>query len=218
VANFSTHINTAALTSAIGVGVLANSGIIDIKTSLYCFLTGIIGGILPDIDHDNSTPLKIMYFIFTNLTAFFVIYNNIGHLKLLEIFLIWGGIYLFFAFAFYIFKKTTKHRGMIHSIPTGMLFGFLTSFLFYKLGFSLKQSYIIGLFLFLGYIVHLILDELFSIDLTGRKIKKSFGSALKICSKNKKIDFFIYFLLFLIFLFLPQKEILLKIFKGIFNV
>ena len=217
-ANFSTHINTAALTSAIGVGVLANSGIIDIKTSLYCFLTGIIGGILPDIDHDNSTPLKIMYFIFTNLTAFFVIYNNIGHLKLLEIFLIWGGIYLFFAFAFYIFKKTTKHRGMIHSIPTGMLFGFLTSFLFYKLGFSLKQSYIIGLFLFLGYIVHLILDELFSIDLTGRKIKKSFGSALKICSKNKKIDFFIYFLLFLIFLFLPQKEILLKIFKGIFNV
>ena len=217
-ANFSTHINTAALTSAIGVGVLANSGIIDIKTSLYCFLAGIIGGILPDIDHDNSTPLKIMHFVFANLAAFFVIYNNIARLKLLEMFIIWGGIYLLFAFIFYIFKKTTKHRGMIHSIPAGILFGVLASFLFYKLGFSLKQSYIIGIFLFSGYIVHLILDEIFSVDLAGRKIKKSFGSALKICSKDKKINFFVYFLLFLSVLSLPQKEILLKIFKGIFNV
>jgi len=181
-------------------------------------LSGIIGGILPDIDHDNSTPLKIMHFVFANLTAFFVIYNNIAHFKLLEIFIIWGGIYLFFAFIFYVFKKTTKHRGMIHSIPAGILFWFLASFLLYRLGFSLTQSYIIGLFLFSGYIVHLILDEIFSVDLVGRKIKKSFGSALKICSKDKKINFFVYFLLFLSVLSLPQKEILLKIFKGIFNV
>jgi len=212
------HINTAALTSAIGVGVLANSGIIDMKTSLYCFFSGIIGGILPDIDHDNSTPLKIMHFIFANLTAFFIIYTNITHLKLLEIFIIWGGIYLFFAFVFYVFKKTTKHRGIIHSVPAGIIFWFLTSFLFYKLGFSLTQSYIVGIFLFFGYIVHLILDEIFSVDLVGKKIKKSFGSALKVCSKNNKINFFIYFLLFLSFLSLPQKEKLFNILKGIFNV
>ncbi len=32
----------------------------------------------------------------------------------------------------------------------------------------------------IGYIVHLVLDEIYSVDLKNRKIKKSFGTALKL--------------------------------------
>ena len=71
---------------------------------------------------------------------------------------------------------------------------------------------------FWGYLIHLILDEIYSVDITGRKIKKSFGSALKICSNDKKVNLFVYSLLFLSMLFLPQKAIIINLIKGIINV
>ena len=218
-ANFSTHINTAALGGAVFASFLALNTGIDTKTSLFCFGATIIGGILPDIDHDKSTPLKIMHFVFANLISFFIIYKYIDSLKVLEIIALWFGINLITGILFYIFKKTTKHRGMIHSIPTAFLFWFLTSFFLYKfVGFDISKSYIIGMALFLGYLIHLVLDEIYSVDITGRKIKKSFGSALKICSNDKKINLFVYSLLFLSLLFLPQKTIIINLIKGIINV
>ena len=218
-ANFSTHLNVAALSGAVFSSLLAMNTNIDTKTALFCFGATIIGGILPDIDHDKSTPLKIMHFVFSNIISFVVIYKYINHLKILEMIFIWIGINLFTALIFYIFKKTTKHRGMIHSIPSAFLFWFVSSFMFYKVfNFNIEKSYLIGMFVFLGFIIHLLLDEIYSVDITGRKIKKSFGSALKICSKDKKINLFVYFLLFLSILFLPQKLIFVSLIKGIINV
>ena len=37
-----------------------------------------------------------------------------------------------------------------------------------------------GLFVLLGYIIHLILDEIYAVDFTGAHLKRSFGSALKL--------------------------------------
>jgi len=219
VANFSTHLNVAALSGAVFSSLLAMNANIDTKTTLFCFGATIIGGILPDIDHDKSTPLKIMHFVFANIISFLVIYKYINHLKILEMIFIWVGINLFTALIFYIFKKTTRHRGMIHSIPSAFLFWFISSFIFYKIfDFSIENSYLIGMFVFIGYIIHLLLDEIYSVDITGRKIKKSFGSALKICSKDKKINLFVYSLLFLTILFLPQKLVFVSLIKGIINV
>ena len=218
-ANFSTHINVAAFGGAIFSSFLALNIGIDTKTALFCFGATIIGGILPDIDHDKSTPLKILHFIFANLISFAIIYKFIDSLKILEILLLWIGINIIIGIMFYFFKKITKHRGIIHSIPAAFLFWFLSSFILYKIfGFDISKAYLIGMSLFLGYLIHLILDEFYSVDLTGRKIKKSFGSALKICSNNKKVNIFIYSLLLLSFLLLPQKIIILKLIKGIINV
>ncbi len=218
-ANFSTHINTSAFGGAVFSSFLALNVGIDTKTAFLCFTATIIGGILPDIDHDKSTPLKIMHFVFANLISFIVIYKYIDSLKILEIVLLWFGINVAVGLVFYIFKKTTKHRGMIHSIPAAFLFWFLTSFFLYKFGdYNISKSYLIGMSVFWGYLIHLILDEIYSVDITGRKIKKSFGSALKICSNDKKVNLFVYSLLFLSMLFLPQKAIIINLIKGIINV
>jgi len=218
-ARFATHLNVAAFVSGIASVSIGYSSFSNPHDALGYFFAGIVGGILPDIDHDKSTPIKILQFFFSNLIAFLITFKYIGSIPILNILLIWICSYIGISFIFYIFKKTTKHRGMIHSIPAGLLFWFLTSLIAYKY-FSLKltKSYFLGMFVFIGYITHLILDEIYSVDITGKKIKKSFGSALKICSNDKAVNLLIYSLLFLVFIFLPKKDILFHIVKGLGNV
>jgi hypothetical protein len=218
VANFATHLNVSAFisgVSAVSVGYALN----DTKNAVIYFFAGIAGGILPDIDHDKSTPLRILQFFFSNLVAFLVTFRFIGKIPIGNILLIWLMSYVFMSFVFYILKKITKHRGMVHSVPSAFIFWFLTSLSAYKFfSCSLQKSYLIGFFVFLGFITHLVLDEIYSVDITGKKIKKSFGSALKVCSKDKAVNLLVYSVLFLIFIFLPQKEILFEVIKGIGNV
>ena len=75
-------------------------------------------------------------------------------------------------------KKITVHRGMIHSIPMAILAGELTFFLVTG---TVPERFVKAAALTVGYLSHLILDEIYSIDSTGRKLrlKKSFGTALK---------------------------------------
>ena len=218
-ANFNVHLNIAAAASGIFAATLASFHMIDIKTSFYCFFAGIIGGILPDIDHDNSVPVRIIQFIISNLVAFLVVYNYLGKLKLLEVVTLWIGIYILFEIIFFFFKKFTTHRGIIHSIPMGMLFGLITVlFLNNILHLNIIVSYYIGIFIFIGYLTHLLLDEIYSVDLSGNKIKKSFGSALKVSSKDTKINLLVYSLIIFFFLFLPKKLEFFNLIKGLFHV
>ena len=48
------------------------------------------------------------------------------------------------------------------------------------LGQPAAQAWLTGLFLFIGFLIHLALDEIYSVDVEGRTIKKSFGTALKL--------------------------------------
>ena len=216
-ANFATHLNVSAFVSgvsAVSIGYAFNE-----KDAIIYFFAGIVGGILPDIDHDKSTPLRILQFFFSNLIAFLITFKFIGKIPIGNVLALWILSYLCMSILFYFLKKITKHRGMIHSIPSAFIFWFFTSLIAYKFfSFSLQKSYILGFFIFLGYITHLVLDEIYSVDITGKRIKKSFGSALKICSKDKATNLLVYSMLFIIFIFLPQKQLLFHILKGIGNV
>jgi len=84
---------------------------------------------------------------------------------------------------FSVFKSLTVHRGVFHSILAAIFFALLTTCITY---FHLQQdivfAWLSGLFVFIGFIVHLLLDEAYSVDLSNSKIKKSFGTALKLWS------------------------------------
>ena len=41
-------------------------------------------------------------------------------------------------------------------------------------------AWLTGLFVLIGFITHLVLDEIYSVDIEGVSIKKSFGTALKL--------------------------------------
>jgi len=218
-ANFSMHINTAAIVSGISAMSLVYTGAVEKPEAFVLFFAGIIGGVLPDIDHDKSTPVKIMQFFFANLMAFLVTYKYVGKEPLLHLVMIWLLTYVAVAGIFYVYKKFTRHRGIFHSVPMAFVFWFLTTLAssqFFHIG--LKLSYFIGFFVFLGYMVHLILDEIYSVDVTGAFIKRSFGSALKFTSGSKIATLSCYVLLIALFIALPHKTYLLNIFERFFNV
>ena len=58
--------------------------------------------------------------------------------------------------------------------------------------------------------IHLILDEMYSVDLIGTKIKKSFGTALKIISANMKVTSLLFLATVLAFYMAPSPERFVK--------
>jgi hypothetical protein len=72
------------------------------------------------------------------------------------------------------------HRGIYHSVLAGVLFAFLTAIAYYYvLGRHEGVSWLAGGFMFIGYMVHLVLDEIYSVDVLGTRVKRSFGTAMK---------------------------------------
>lgn len=64
-ANFKTHITGAAAASWVGAVGLHGLDVVPADQVMLLTLTGALGGILPDIDSDNSYPLSIIFFSFT---------------------------------------------------------------------------------------------------------------------------------------------------------
>ncbi len=206
-ANFQTHFNVAAFVSGLGAGTMYYSGLVDKPDATLLFVGGIIGGILPDIDSDNSTPTKIMQYIFANLISFFILFKYIGMYPILNLALIWIISFMGVMLLFHFFNKLTTHRGMFHSIPAGFIFWFSFSLLFYYIfKFNYLISWYFGMFVFLGFITHLILDEIYSVDLSGARMKKSFGTALKLWNKDTKSVLIFYLLAILLFMAMPYKK------------
>jgi len=206
-ANFQTHFNVAAFGSAIGASIAYYSSLVDKPEAILLFSAGIIGGILPDIDSDNSTPTKIMQYIFANLISLFVLFKYIGVYPIGNLVMIWIGSFLGSLFLFYLFNKLTHHRGMFHSIPAAFVAWFSFSLVFYYLlHYNYLISWYFGMFVFFGYIIHLLLDEIYSVDLTGMHIKNSFGSALKLFNKDYKTVVIFYLLAGVLYFSMPYKS------------
>ena len=186
-AQFKAHLTMATVAGGLGALSLFVAGQIDTQDTLICLTAAIIGGLLPDIDADNSTPLHIAFTFFATLFSFFVMFSQGEHFSVLELVAVWLLAFLFFKLVvFELFIRATVHRGVFHSLPAGVLFSFLTAIFFYWLfGFSAKEAWLPGIFLFFGFFVHLLLDEIYSLNfLDSGGVKHSFGSAMKLYSSN----------------------------------
>lgn len=187
-ANFNTHITVAAAGAGLLSVLCLQVGLVDAREALVLALMGTIGGILPDIDLQHAYPSRIMFSLFGIVTAFVVIFSLENERSIVEL---WGiGLTIFAAIRWpiwMIFHQFTTHRGSIHSLVAALLFTFLAvSFSHYIMGKNPFISWLIGLFVFMGFVLHLVLDELYSVDFMNSRIKKSFGTALKILDTKKK--------------------------------
>ncbi|PJA31998.1 MAG: hydrolase, partial [Zetaproteobacteria bacterium CG_4_9_14_3_um_filter_53_7] len=102
---------------------------------------------------------------------------------------------LFMRYVVYrLFANMTEHRGLFHSVPTALLFGLgAFSLAHYLLGMALNLSWLTALYVAAGYLLHLLLDELYSVNFIGVSMKKSFGSALTLFNRT---SWFSYLLLY----------------------
>lgn len=182
------------------------AGLIDDSGFLMCVMLGTVGGLLPDLDSDNSTPIKLGFNLISFVFAFALVMHWRSELSLLSLMVLWLAGYAFMRYVvFYIFTNLTVHRGVIHSVPYMMILGLgLTCLSYYVLQASLSASWFYGLFLFTGAMVHLLLDELYSVNLSNMKMKRSSGTAMKFYQhKDKWWYLLLYVLIALLIYFAP---------------
>jgi membrane-bound metal-dependent hydrolase YbcI (DUF457 family) len=137
-------------------------------------------GMLPDIDSDTSKSFQECIYLAAGLGAVMLV-QRLRNFGLAPDTVILGGAAMFFFIRFgvgWFIKRVTSHRGMIHSIPAAVLAGQL---LFFVATGTIEERLLKAISLTIGYLSHLILDEIYSIDSTGMqfRLKKSFGTALK---------------------------------------
>ena len=164
------------------------AGLINDSGFLVCVALGTIGGLLPDLDSDNSTPIKLGFNITSFIFAFGLVMHWRSDLSLLALIVLWLAGYGFMRYVvFYVFTNLTVHRGVIHSVPYMAILGLgLTWLSYYAAQLPLTTSWFYGLFLFGGAMVHLSLDEVYSVNLSNMKMKRSSGTAMKFYKHDDK--------------------------------
>ncbi len=192
-ANFNTHIGVAAVASGMLATLCLQVGLVDAKDALLLATIGVIGGILPDIDLHYSYPSRILFSLLGIVCAFLWIFAAENDFPIVYLWAAGLGIYLFVRYPFWsFFQKVTVHRGAIHSILMALFFLFFSVVIgFYLFAKTPFVSWLIGLFMFFGFMIHLVLDEMYSVDFINKKIKRSFGSAFKIYDFNNKAGAFL---------------------------
>ena len=180
-ANFNTHITVGAVASGVGATATLATGIAEPNELLALASAGVIGSILPDIDQDKGAPLHFLFGVL-GLSLAFAVVLNIHGLPLLALLAIWMAVFGGVSFVLlHVFTRYTAHRGIWHSGLAALLFAAVTVATLNRVfGASPSAAWLGGAFMALGYLVHLTLDEIFSIDIHGRRLKKSWGTALKL--------------------------------------
>ena len=184
-AGFKTHIGVS---TAVGIGYGAAGFAMGVPEAACVLAGGLcsVSGMLPDLDSDSGIPLRESI-AFAAAVVPIMMVDRLQHLGLSteSIVLVGGAIYLLIRFVVVeIFKRYTVHRGMWHSIPAAATAGLL-AFLIVS-GEDMSVRLFKTAAVVLGFLTHLVLDELWSIELSrGRlRIKKSFGTALKLYSRR----------------------------------
>ena len=193
-ADFKTHVSfSSAAGAAYGTGIW----LLGVPGPTSAVAGGIcaIAGMFPDIDSKTSRALQETLYLLAGLVCMLVLLrlrdSDLNGDLILAV-----GAATFLSTKFVVGKivaHSTVHRGMVHSVPAALIAGELT--------FLLSSGpdtfrFLKAAALVIGFLSHLVLDEIYSVDIRGVRIKKSFGTALKfVCFKKTKKNVFIYLLL-----------------------
>ena len=181
-AGFKTHITVSTI-AGLGYGGAAYWFYhVPIPT---CVLAGglcAVSGMLPDIDSDSGRPLRESIAFAAAIIPMMLVdrFSKFG-LATETMVLIGAFAYLIIRFgAASLLRKITVHRGMLHSLPAAIIFGEVAFLL--ASGDDIYLRYYKAGGVVAGYLSHLILDEIYSIEWHHGhlRLKKSFGTGIKV--------------------------------------
>lgn len=194
-ANFRTHLTVAAVASSALAACGVYAKLFGPTAGVLCAIIGTIGGLLPDIDLYHSTPTKRGFFLGSLIASMLIVilYANAYRQNelILDSLILWAMSFIVIRFMILeTFSRLTTHRGMVHSVPYMAIFGLLVVHgAFYGLKLTAFVSWVLGVFLFLGALIHLTLDEIYSVNALGLKLKKSAGTAFKFFELKKPLHY-----------------------------
>jgi len=149
------------------------------ETIAYIAIASIVGSLFPDVDSDTSKTIRYFFYSLTGLTLLltsnYFYLNGVNLKKSMIILFVIPFLIMFLIKP--LFMKLTVHRGIFHTIPMGLTISLLTMYIPFT-----TYKFIIFTSFMLGFLTHLLLDEIYAtINISGLKIKpkKSFGTAMK---------------------------------------
>jgi membrane-bound metal-dependent hydrolase YbcI (DUF457 family) len=215
-ANFNTHLVVAGGASAVLSGTMLSMEVILPTEAILAFSLGTFGGLMPDIDSDNSKSIGIGFTVISLLVTILAVFMKSSTYSIVEMLIMAGVIFSAIRFGMIdIFRKISRHRGMFHSIPVAFIWGVITAIIMHLFfGLNALISWVYGIMIIWGYIVHLILDEIYSVDLRNKRVKKSSGTAFKFFKLKTRTDkiqnLIIYIFLFLLIDISPDFSLIEK--------
>lgn len=180
-ADFKTHISAS---TAIGC-LYGATGYYAFEVPLaHCFIAGSlcsVAGMLPDLDSNSGIPQREML-SFVSVVIPMLMLPRFQALGLTAEHMVFVAAVMYVAIRFGIgalFRRYTKHRGMWHSVPAAVIAGLATFMVCLSTDFEIRiyKAWAVVL----GFMVHLVLDEIYAVNWQGRlpRKKKSFGTAIK---------------------------------------
>jgi hypothetical protein len=181
-ANFTTHIAVGTLVSGALATVTVAADMVAPENIVAVTLAGVLGSVLPDIDLEDSRPARAMFSGLAIFFSFAVLFGLARKYSIAEMLVLWLGTYLLVRYvAKELFFRFSYHRGVWHSLLALVLCAFFTAWVFHRLlGRDAAVAWLAAAFMGAGYLTHLILDEVYSVDVMDTRIKASFGTALKL--------------------------------------
>lgn len=184
-ANFDGHLTAGGLSTSVFTFAASSAHDFGFSELTNLWLLGFLGSVAPDVDSDNSTTLGIVFTLISSIlsivTAFYL--QVIGSSPF-YVLIGMSVAYLVTRYGVYrVFAWSTRHRGLYHSILAGV---FISLAITLAIALYVKGGRVFALFcgtaFFVGFLTHLVVDEWNAIDFQERRLKRSFGSALKLFS------------------------------------
>ena len=198
-AGFKGHLAFGMLTGLVWCGIIAYLALLQPIFLPFIFLITVFASFLPDLDSDGGTPLRVLLTTLSVISGGYVGYFSLQNSPDNGIItaLLYGGGYALFVYYIIggVFKKITVHRGMFHSIPAAVLSSLITLSILNIYIESVDLKLLFSISVGIGYLCHLILDELNSaVNLGGMPFvpNKSLGSALKFVSKTSVKHYYLW--------------------------
>lgn len=181
-ANFRTHLGVGVVASGMLATLTMASSLVPANDLIKLALVGTLGSVLPDIDLQNSRASQAMFSGLALFVAFTLLFNFAWQYSIAEMWIVWVSVFLAIRYCGHnAFHRFAVHRGIFHSLIAAVFFGFVTTIVFWHCyGTSPAISWLAGGFMIFGYVVHLLLDEIYSVDFNNNRVKRSFGTALKL--------------------------------------
>ncbi len=182
-----------------------------------------IGSCIPDIDQNDSKPYRYFCYFLSFVLPFIILLflsPIIGSEHLINLLLYLILLAISYRYICPYVKTITKHRGVFHTIPFGLLCGelfyllFISDFELFEAA-SEKMAVYFGAAIFIGHVSHLLTDEFYSLyDEKTKSYKKkyTFGSAFTMYSDRStpQANFAVYILATLAAAAINSKGVSLK--------
>ncbi len=208
-AGFRMHITVSTAVGVVYGGAVVQPMGFNTETGLLAAGLTAVGGMLPDLDSDSGVPLRELSGLAAAIIPMLLVprmmeagFTREGVIASM----LFGYLFVRYGLTNF-FRRFTVHRGMYHSLPAMVIAGLLV-----YLGYGgpdprVRMALAVGVML--GFLSHLVLDEIYSVDLSGLriKLKSSAGSAVKMGSSSFGATALCYLMLggLLYLVFLDQK-------------